>query len=74
MKNTLFPELKWGREASSKMDEFIGEEIVELSRAIVTRVIFPTGTGLQTAVTGQTVPDRFRYRSVLNRPKFKIQI
>jgi len=45
MKNTLFPELKWGREASSKMDEFIGEEIVELSRAIVTRVIFPTRTG-----------------------------
>ena len=34
----------------------------------------PTGTGPKTAVTGQTGPDRFRYRPVSNRPKFKIQI
>ena len=34
----------------------------------------PTGTGPDTAVTGQTGPDRFRFETVSNRPKFKIQI
>ena len=34
----------------------------------------PAGTGPETAVTGQTGPDRFRYRPVSNRSKFKIQI
>ena len=34
----------------------------------------PTKTGPETAVTGQTGPDRFRFGSVSNRPKFKIQI
>ena len=33
----------------------------------------PTGTGPDTAVTGQTGPDRFRFGVVSNRPKFKIQ-
>ena len=32
----------------------------------------PAGTGPVTAVTGLTGPDRFRYRAVRNRPKFKI--
>ena len=31
----------------------------------------PAGTGPVTAVTGLTGPDRFRFRPVLNRPKFK---
>ena len=31
----------------------------------------PAGTGPVTAVTGLTGPDRFRYRAVRNRPKFK---
>ena len=35
---------------------------------------FPTGTGPVWPVTGQTGPDRFRFRSVWNRPQFKIQI
>ena len=34
----------------------------------------PTGTGPEIAVTGQTGLDRFRFGSVSNRPKFKIQI
>jgi len=34
----------------------------------------PTGTGPDTAVTDQTGPDRFRFETVSNRPKFKIQI
>ena len=31
----------------------------------------PAGTGPVTAVTGLTGPDRFRFRPVSNRPKFK---
>ena len=31
----------------------------------------PAGTGPVTAVTGLTGPDRFRFRTVGNRPKFK---
>ena len=31
----------------------------------------PAGTGPVTAVTGLTGPDRFRFRPVPNRPKFK---
>ena len=34
----------------------------------------PTGIGPDTAVTGQTGPDRFRFGTVSNRSKFKIQI
>ena len=33
-----------------------------------------TGTGPETAVTGQTGPGWFRFWPVSNRPKFKIQI
>ena len=35
------------------------------------RVFLPTGTGPETAVTGVTGPDRFRYRPVANRPNSK---
>ena len=31
---------------------------------LVARFFFPTGIGLETAVTGVTGPDRFRYRPV----------
>jgi len=34
----------------------------------------PTGIGPVLPVTGQTGPDRFRFRPVSNRPKFQIQI
>ena len=34
----------------------------------------PTENGPETAVTGQTGPDRLQFGSVSNRPKFKIQI
>ena len=44
------------------------------ARRPTSRVFLPTETGLETAVTGQTGPNRFRYRPVSNRPKFKIQI
>jgi len=38
---------------------------------ILARVFLPTGTGPETAVTGVTGPDRFRYRPVANRPNSK---
>jgi len=47
----------------------------DLASAIA-RVFLPTGTGPETAVTGATGPDRFRYRPVANRPnsKFKFEL
>ena len=38
------------------------------------KVFFSTGTGPETAVTGVTGPDRFRYRPVSNRSNSKLQI
>jgi hypothetical protein len=58
-------------EDASCISEIQGKDHQDLG---VSRVFLPTGTGLETAVTGQTGPDRFQYRPVSNRPKFKIQI
>ena len=56
----------------------IGRVILDL-KTLGTIVIgpgffLPTGTGPETAVTGQTGPDRFRYRPVSNRPNLKLKI
>ena len=39
------------------------------------RIFIPTGTGPETAVTGVTGPDRFRYRRLETGPnsKFKVE-
>ena len=53
------------------MDQICGECA---SARLESGLNLPTGTDPETAVTGQTGPDRFRFRPVSNRPKFKIQI
>ena len=47
--------------------------VVNLARRLKRRGFFPTGIGPETAVTGVTGADRFRYRSVSNRPNSKLQ-
>ena len=54
------------REAEGEIEE--REREMRKSLAGFTK---PAGTGPVTAVTGLTGPDRFRFRPVLNRPKFK---